>query len=77
MIATFSADAGEMASKLEESAACGRLEECRPLVLRLVAMGSELVESAGGISVDALRSSTNGVKAQPQDGLGQTIGSAD
>jgi hypothetical protein len=30
MIATFSADASEMALKREESAACGRLKECRP-----------------------------------------------
>jgi CheY-like chemotaxis protein len=75
MIATFSADAGEVASKLEESAACGRLEECRPLVRRLVALGAKLVESVGSLSVDALR--TQGavcVKAEPQGVLGQTIG---
>jgi CheY-like chemotaxis protein len=70
MMATFSADAGDVASKLEESAACGRLEECRSLVPRLVAMGSELGESVGTLSVDALRSPTNSCKAQPKDVLG-------
>jgi PAS domain S-box-containing protein len=70
MIATFSADAGDVASKLEESAACGRLEECRSLVPRLVAMGSELGESVGSLSVDALPSPTNSCKAQPKDVLG-------
>jgi PAS domain S-box-containing protein len=65
MIATFSADAGQMASKLEESAACGRLEECRPLVPQLLAIGSELAESVGSLSVGVLRRPTNGVKVQP------------
>jgi PAS domain S-box-containing protein len=56
MIATFSVGAGDVASKLEESAARGDLEECRLPVQRLVTIASLLVESVGGLSVEALRS---------------------
>jgi two-component system sensor histidine kinase/response regulator len=73
MVATFSADAGELAAKLEEQAAHGDLEACLPLGKRLGAMTSELVRSVSGLSVARLRASTEGApKAQP-DLVGQTI----
>ena len=52
MIAAFSAGAGDVASKLEQVAACGDLEECRPLVERLVTIAATLVESVSGLSVE-------------------------
>jgi CheY-like chemotaxis protein len=58
MIAAFSAGAGDVASKLEHAAARGDLEECRPLVERLVTIAPSLVESVNGLSVEALRSPT-------------------
>jgi two-component system sensor histidine kinase/response regulator len=76
MIATFSADAGDVASKLEERAAGVDLEACVPLAQRLVAMTSELVESVNGLSVVRLRASIkSGDNVQP-DVIGQTIGPA-
>jgi PAS domain S-box-containing protein len=59
MVATFSADAGDVASKLEESAARGQLDECRDLGQLLVAVSSQLVELVGGLSVEGLRSPTH------------------
>ena len=59
MIAAFSAGAGDVASKLEHAAARGELEECRPLVERLVAIAASLVESVSGLSIEALRSPTD------------------
>jgi PAS domain S-box-containing protein len=59
MVATFSADAGDVASKLEESAARGQLDECRDLGPLLVAVTSQLVELVGGLSVGGLRSPTD------------------
>jgi PAS domain S-box-containing protein len=75
MIATFSTDAGDVASQLEEGAARGDFDKCRPLVERLVAMAEELVESVGGLSVETLRSSTEtGKNAHANAMVGQAIG---
>jgi CheY-like chemotaxis protein len=75
MIATFSVGAGDVASKLEESAARGDLEECRLLVQRLVTIASSLVESVSGLSVEALRSPSDVCgNAQANSAIGQIIG---
>jgi PAS domain S-box-containing protein len=75
MIATFSSEAGEVASKVESCAAGGSVDECRPLVERLVAMAVELVQSASSLSVESLRRLTDTGGNVPFEGLiGQTIG---
>jgi two-component system sensor histidine kinase/response regulator len=74
MIATFSADAGDIAAKLEERAAHGDLGACRPLGQQLAAMTSELVSSVSSLSVARLRASTEGVPTARPDLVGQTIG---
>ena len=51
----FSPVAGDVASDLEDHTAQGRLEEARPLVEQLEAMGKELLRLVGGLSLDALR----------------------
>jgi two-component system sensor histidine kinase/response regulator len=55
MIATFSARAGEIASKLEDSAAQGRLDECRVLGKELNEIASELVEIVTHLSLKQLQ----------------------
>jgi HPt (histidine-containing phosphotransfer) domain-containing protein len=55
MVAAFSTVAGGVASEIEDRAAAGQLEEARPLVERLVAMTQELMQLAGGLSLEALR----------------------
>jgi hypothetical protein len=55
LIAAFSTAAGGVVSEIEDQAADGELEEARPLVERLVAMTQELMELAGGLSLEALR----------------------
>ena len=75
MIAAFSTGAGDVASKLEQAAARGDLEECRPLVERLVTIAASLVESVSGLSVEALRSPTDICGNGKADGaIGQIIG---
>jgi len=74
MIATFSADAGDLAAKLEERASQGDLEACLPLGQRLAAMTSELVGSVSGLSVARLRASNEGAPNAQPDLVGQTIG---
>jgi CheY-like chemotaxis protein len=74
MVATFSADAGDVAAKLEEQAAHGNLGACLPLGQRLAAMTSELVRSVSGLSVARLRASTEGAPNAQADLVGQTIG---
>ncbi len=75
MIAAFSAGAGDVASKLEQAAARSDLEECRPLVERLVTIAAPLVESVSGLSVDALRGPTDICGKGKADGaIGQIIG---
>ncbi len=55
MVAAFSTVAGGVASELEDHAAEGRLEDARPLVARLEAVGEVLMRLASGLSLDALR----------------------
>jgi two-component system sensor histidine kinase/response regulator len=74
MVATFSADAGEIAAKLEELAAHGDLGACRPLGQRLAAVTSELIGSVRGLSVARLRASTEAAPHAQPDLVGQTIG---
>jgi CheY-like chemotaxis protein len=59
MIATFSADAGNIAADLEDSASRGDLDKSRSLVARLVTMASGLIQTAGSLSVEGLRRSTD------------------
>jgi hypothetical protein len=54
MVATFSTAAGGVASDLEDRAEQGQLEEARPLAARLEAMAEELLQLAGGLSLETL-----------------------
>ncbi|HEV3256741.1 MAG TPA: response regulator, partial [Gemmataceae bacterium] len=58
MVAAFSTVAGGVASDLEDHAAQGQLEEARPLVERLETMAQELLQLAGGLSLETLRQKT-------------------
>ena len=49
------AEAGGVASELEDQAAQGELQEAQPLVARLETMAEELLRLVGGLSLDALR----------------------
>jgi PAS domain S-box-containing protein len=78
MIATFSVEAGDVAAKLEDSAARGNLQDCRTLGQQLLAMASQLIElvgrGAGGLSVAALRDPAEpDGNARADDLTGQTI----
>ena len=55
LLSAFSTVAGDVASDLEDQAARGQLDECRPLVERLEAMARELIEQVDGLSIDVLR----------------------
>jgi CheY-like chemotaxis protein len=54
-VAAFSTVAGGVASDLEDRAAGGRLDECRPLMDQLEAMARALLEQVDGLSLEALR----------------------
>jgi HPt (histidine-containing phosphotransfer) domain-containing protein len=55
LLSAFSTVAGGVASILEDQAASGRLEECRPLVEQLQEMSRELVQQMDGLSIESLR----------------------
>ena len=55
LLFAFSTAAGNVASDIEDQAAHGRLDEARPLVEQLEAMGKELLRLVDGLSLDALR----------------------
>jgi hypothetical protein len=55
LLSAFSTVAGGVASDLEDQAADGRLDECRPLVEQLGAMARELIEQVDGLSIETLR----------------------
>ncbi len=55
LLSAFSSVAGNLASDLEDRAACGRLDEARPLVGQLETMTQELVEQMNGLSLESLR----------------------
>ncbi len=55
LLFAFSTVAGNVASDLEDHAAQGRLEEAQPLVEQLETMTQELMQLAGGLSLEALR----------------------
>jgi hypothetical protein len=55
LLSAFSTVAGGVASSLEDHAASGRLEECRPLVEQLEVMARELVQEMDGLSIESLR----------------------
>jgi CheY-like chemotaxis protein len=75
MLATFSADAGDVAAQLEECAGHGQFEKCRSLAERLVAMAGDLVEAVGDLSVESLQAATVVSNAARPEGLvRQTIG---
>jgi CheY-like chemotaxis protein len=66
MVAAFSTAAAGVASAIEDQAAAGQLQEARPLVERLGAMTQELVQLAGGLSLEALRTGVGeGLGAPP------------
>jgi CheY-like chemotaxis protein len=54
MVAAFSTAVAAVASDLEDRAAGGQLEECRPLVERLEGLGRILLQQVKGLSVEAL-----------------------
>jgi hypothetical protein len=55
LLSAFSTVAGVVASDLEDQAAGGRLDECRPLVEQLETMARELIAHVDGLSIDVLR----------------------
>jgi HPt (histidine-containing phosphotransfer) domain-containing protein len=55
MIAAFSTEAADVTSNLEDQAASGRLQECRPLVERLIAIARQLIPQLDGLSIAALQ----------------------
>ena len=55
LLFAFSAMAGNVASDLEDHAAQGQLEEAQPLVAQLETMTQELMQRAGGLSLETLR----------------------
>ena len=61
LLSAFSTVAGDVASDLEDQAAGGRLDECRPLVEQLEAMVRELIEQVDGLSIDVLRDQAGAV----------------
>jgi two-component system, sensor histidine kinase and response regulator len=62
LLSAFSTVAGAVASDLEDQAAGGRLDECRPLVEQLEAMARELIEQVDGLSIEALRDQAGDAK---------------
>jgi two-component system, sensor histidine kinase and response regulator len=65
MLSVVSSAAAGVASNLEDQAACGRIEESRPLVAQLEAMVHELTQQVDGLSVETLRNHA-GVAADPK-----------
>ncbi|HKB35319.1 MAG TPA: response regulator, partial [Gemmataceae bacterium] len=55
LLSVFSTTAAFVASDLEDRAANGELEACRPLVEQLEAMTEELTRQLDGLSIEALR----------------------
>jgi two-component system sensor histidine kinase/response regulator len=70
LLSAFSTVAGHVASDLEDYAACGQLDEARPLVGRLETMGQELSRQVDGLSLESLR-----CRAGTGDDLNRTAGS--
>jgi CheY-like chemotaxis protein len=54
-LSAFSSLAGRAASKIEDEAARGQIEECGPLVTRLESICSELLEQTRNLSIESLR----------------------
>jgi signal transduction histidine kinase/CheY-like chemotaxis protein len=59
MVAACSTVAGDLASKLEDVAEQGQLEEARPLVARLEQLAGELTRLLSGVSIQMLRQQAN------------------
>ena len=59
MLSAFSTVAGDQAADLEDLAARGLLHEALPILEELETMATELVQLAGGLSLEALRSNSN------------------
>ena len=55
MMSAVSTVAADVASDVEDLAASGRIEECRPLLERLQAMADDLMHEASRLSIEALR----------------------
>ena len=55
IVAAFSTVAASVAANLEDHAAAGRLEECRPVVERLQTITQELIRQVSGVSIEGLR----------------------
>ena len=55
MIGTFSTQAGQLASDLEDHAAQGQLEQARPLVARLETIAERLPQLLRGLSLETVR----------------------
>jgi HPt (histidine-containing phosphotransfer) domain-containing protein len=55
MMSAISTVAADVASNVEDLAASGRLEDCRPLLRRLQAMADDLMGEASRLSIEALR----------------------
>jgi two-component sensor histidine kinase len=55
LLSTVSTVATAVASKIEDEAASGRLEECHQLLEQLEAISGELYHQVDGLSVETLR----------------------
>jgi DNA-binding response OmpR family regulator len=55
LLSAFSTAAGNVASDLEDQAACGQLDQARLLVERLETMGQELIRQVDGLSYERLQ----------------------
>jgi hypothetical protein len=65
LLSVFSKVAGDEASTLEDLAACGQLEEARPLVERLDTLTRELLDQMHDLSCDDLRGQEVGTAVAP------------
>src|SRR5207249_1128400 len=54
MVSAFSTVTAAVVSDLEDQAAAGRLDQCRPLVAQLEALAGELLRQVDGLSVEDL-----------------------
>jgi two-component system sensor histidine kinase/response regulator len=63
-VAAFSTVAGAVVSNLEDRAAAGQLDACRPLVRQLDSLAHDLINQVDGLSIESLQQSV-GVRHPP------------
>lgn len=63
MTSAFSTVAGQLISRLEDEAAAGRLDACRPLVRQVTALSRDLISQVGDLSLEFLQNPDADAKA--------------